>query len=61
MKGEEIVFVACCNDFAHARQMETDSDCYRAAIYEYEGELNIGCGLPPIKYCPWCGKEVGVK
>jgi hypothetical protein len=45
-----------------AQQRETDNEGYGAlvTVHSFEGmtEASIGCDLPTMDYCPWCGKEL---
>lgn len=49
----------CCKNFEKAHCLRTDSQGCGSEIYRNaSGGWSIGYGLAPIKYCPWCGKEV---
>jgi len=45
---------SCCETFEKATKRGTDNEGYGALIY---GPSLIGCDLPPMDYCPWCGKR----
>ena len=34
----------------------TDNEMYGALARDMDGYLMMGYDLPPIVYCPWCGK-----
>lgn len=45
-----------CAAFLRACEPGTDSECYGVEMgVGAEWEWGIGTGLPPIKFCPWCG------
>ena len=45
----------CCNPFWQAMQTGTDNESYGALVAYWDGEFHIGCNLPAITACPWCG------
>lgn len=46
----------CCDIFYTAQKDGTDSEGYGGLLTEItDDEWHIGCDLPPIKFCPWCG------
>lgn len=57
----------CCDAWAKAHERKTDNEQYGRLIHcndetdpEYaEPYPTIGSGLPPVKFCPWCGAEKG--
>jgi len=57
----ERVYATCCDAFARALGWGTDNEMYGALIYPStypDGQVthwNIGCDLPPMGFCPWCG------
>lgn len=40
-----------------AFQSGTDNEAYGALARFWDGDVHMGCDLPPVAYCPWCGKE----
>lgn len=50
----------CCNDFYFATQRDSDNEGYGKLLYRLskQGEWLIGSMSDPIKFCPWCGKEL---
>jgi len=53
----------CCSSFEHATRSGTDNEGYGSLLYTPDfdritGIWMIGCGLPDISFCPWCGKKV---
>lgn len=51
---------ACCNcsEFQDAQKKYTDNEGWDPLIYEWDNGWGIGSDLPPMNYCPWCGKSV---
>lgn len=47
----------CCDDMRHARQSGTDNEMYGALVYWSGDKIVMGCDLPAIRFCPWCGHE----
>jgi len=47
-----------CSEFREAQQSCTDNEGYGRLIREWGGEWRIGCDLPAMNYCPWCGNRV---
>jgi len=47
-----------CPQFIAAQQAGTDNEMYGALLYSDADGWAMGCDLPPISYCPWCGKPV---
>ena len=45
-----------CSAFLDAQKACTDNEGYGALIRAWNGSWLVGCGLPPIAFCPWCGK-----
>ncbi len=45
-----------CSERSAAQESGTDNEMYASALSGYQGFWEIGSGLKPIKYCPWCGK-----
>lgn len=51
--------LGCCMAMIQAQQSGTDNEAYGSAVsYSVEGIAEIGCQLPPITFCPWCGKKI---
>jgi len=49
----------CCATFAKATEDGTDSEGWQALLYIDEEEgISMGCELPRINFCPWCGVKV---
>lgn len=48
----------CCADMKTAQKLYTDSEGYGALATWHERGLYIGCGLPPLEICPWCGSKL---
>jgi hypothetical protein len=50
----------CCKPFRLAFESCTDNEGYGALFYSPPptGDLFIGSSLPPIKFCPWCGRGI---
>jgi hypothetical protein len=47
---------ACsCDAFQAAQRSGTDNEAYGSLAYRWDGEIRMGCDLPPITFCPWCG------
>ena len=53
---------SCCDAMSRGQEDGTDNEGYLSAIYvsRSENEPRVGsCDeLGPIKFCPWCGKDV---
>ena len=47
----------CCHDMRKAFQDGTDNEGYGSLAYQIDDEIIFGCELPPINFCPWCGKS----
>jgi len=47
-----------CQAFNDAQLAGTDNEAYGALIRFWDGEWKAGCDLPPITFCPWCGKSL---
>jgi len=46
----------------HAQTQGTDTEGYAPLVYYdrvFRGFIT-GSSLPPLKFCPWCGKHVAV-
>jgi hypothetical protein len=41
-----------------AHKYGTDNEGYEILVTYTDGMPQIGCDLPAINFCPWCGKEV---
>ena len=49
----------CCEPMIKAQESGTDNEAYGALISYYGGnDAGVGCDLPPITFCPWCGKKI---
>ena len=47
-----------CPEFVTAQQQGTDNEGY-CSIIEYDGHTwGFNSGVPPISFCPWCGKRL---
>lgn len=52
----------CCRQFVKAQDLGTDNEGYFRLVYDdASGNLYIGCGLPPIRFCPWCGERLEIE
>ena len=52
----------CCTTFRAATGWATDSEgwCWLIGIDEDQPDkFSIGVSLPPMAFCPWCGKRLG--
>lgn len=47
----------CCDAWRKARQSGSDNEGWSALIHWFDGFPCMGCGLPPVRFCPWCGKK----
>jgi hypothetical protein len=59
----------CCEGWAHAQHSGTDNEGYGRLLYDCANpqwrvaprtkppEWQMGSGLPPVKFCPWCGAK----
>jgi len=52
---------ACCPAMAQARSDNSDSEAWGPLITDEGGEFTMGCGLPPVRVCPWCGAGVSTE
>ena len=51
--------LGCCFPMIDAQQAGTDNEAYGSLVsYSLEGIAEMGCDLPPITFCPWCGKKI---
>lgn len=52
----------CCAPWEAAKQHGTDSEGFSALIsaddLDNTGLIRIGCDLPPVSFCPWCGSMI---
>lgn len=49
----------CCEAFTESRNPHHDNESYMALIFVDENcVVTAGIDLPPLKYCPWCGREI---
>ncbi len=51
----------CCTTFDRAQQSGTDNEGYGRLMWVHAGIASMGCGLPPIDYCPWCGTPIAMR
>ena len=50
---------SCCAEFSRAQRDGSDNEGWCALMgKDVYGGWIIGDDLPPIRYCPWCGKPV---
>lgn len=50
----------CCESWNQAQQAGSDNEGHGALVYRrYDnGQIEaMGCDLPPIRFCPWCGAK----
>lgn len=50
----------CCDHWAKAQQPGTSAQAEQStatALWQTQGEWKMGSFLPPITFCPWCGKQ----
>jgi hypothetical protein len=50
----------CCEQWAKAQQPGTSAQGDQStatALWRVQGEWKMGSFLPPITFCPWCGKQ----
>jgi hypothetical protein len=47
-----------CEAFKKAQQLGTDNEGQGPLFWALEGKMQVGSGVPPPKYCPWCGKTL---
>lgn len=48
----------CCAAFKAAQESGTDNEGYGALLHDLDGRWSMGCDLPSIDYCAWCGTAV---
>lgn len=48
----------CCDAFEKVTEPRSDNEGYGRLIWIDETDVSIGCDLPTIDYCPWCGYEI---
>lgn len=46
----------CCDDMRRAFQPGTDNEMYGSVAFNIGDQIYIGCDLPEISVCPWCGR-----
>ncbi len=59
--GKTETRLVCCSDMVMAFSAGTDNEGYGAIAHCFGGSSNsirIGCDLPALKLCPWCGFEL---
>jgi hypothetical protein len=57
----EINRTLCCVDLVTAFSSGTDNEAYGKLASAYGDDpasIHIGCELPAIAFCPWCGTPV---
>lgn len=48
----------CCNAWRRAQRPGTDNEMYGQLLRDYGGgDWHIGCDLPTVAFCPWCGAK----
>jgi len=47
-----------CEEFRHAQQSTTNNEGYGRLVNFFRNKWEVGYGLLPISYCPWCGKRL---
>ena len=50
-----------CQAFKAAQLGGTDNEGYGRLVRWFGDGWQIGCDLPTINYCPWCGLELADK
>lgn len=48
----------CCDALERAHEHGTDNEGYGPLLYSAYPVWAIGSDLPPMRFCPWCGKEL---
>jgi hypothetical protein len=48
----------CCPDMEAAQESGTDNEGFGPLVYRSAEDIFfLGCDLPALKFCPWCGKR----
>lgn len=47
----------CCDSWRLAHASGTDNAAYGSLVAQEDRYPYIGCELPQVEYCPWCGDE----
>jgi hypothetical protein len=57
-RESEIVAQRCCAMWDRAHEFGTDNEMYHSLVHYAQDskEALIGMDLPPVRFCPWCGK-----
>lgn len=50
--------LSCCDPMKNAQQDGTDSEGWQSLIEMFDNGFEMGLGLPPILFCPWCGTKI---
>lgn len=50
--------MACCDEFLLALNEGTDNEGWMPLISIENGRWDMGLDLPPLNFCPWCGKKL---
>jgi len=46
----------CCDEWLNSHGTGTGNEGYNYLVTYYKsGFPEIGYGLPPVRFCPWCG------
>ena len=48
----------CCGSWESAQTTGTDNEAYGRLLSYWAGEWRVGCELPEVRFCPWCGKAI---
>lgn len=48
----------CCKDLAQSLKNGTDNEMYGSALNWWAGAYHLGCDLPDVRFCPWCGAKL---
>jgi hypothetical protein len=51
----------CCASWEAAHRNGTDNEMYGALVYWLDHNPYIGCDLPAVEFCPWCGARKEAK
>jgi len=57
VKVDELNNVCSCKEWDNASERGTDHEGYGPAITGNTDGFYVGCDVPPIRFCPWCGKQ----
>ena len=58
-RGRWVEIEVCCDAFGKATDDGTDNEGYGRLLMDRGNGSTwaIGCDLPPIAFCPWCGSK----